>query len=105
MVRLALEALGERLGPRSKERTSTCIHDLGSPRTPSVRSKHRLAWEQLEPRALLTAIPGYDYVVTGYRWSNPAHITYSIAPDGVFWDHGTNNLNATLNAKLGTSGT
>jgi hypothetical protein len=34
-------------------------------------------------------------------WPNPAHITYSIAPDGVFWDHGTNNLNSTFNAKLG----
>ena len=32
---------------------------------------------------MMTAIPGYDYVVTGYRWSNPSRITYSIAPDGV----------------------
>ena len=40
----------------------------------------------------------------GTSWPNPSHITYSIAPDGVFWDHGTNNLNATFNAKFGTSG-
>ncbi len=52
----------------------------------------------------MSVIPGYDYVLTGESWSNPAHITYSIAPDGVFWDHGTNNLNATFNAKFGTSG-
>ena len=52
----------------------------------------------------MTAIPGYDYVVTGYSWPNPNHITYSIAPDGVLWDHGTNDLNAVFNAKFGTSG-
>ena len=40
----------------------------------------------------------------GDSWPNPSHITYSIAPDGVFWDHGINNLNATFNAKFGTSG-
>jgi hypothetical protein len=54
---------------------------------------------------MLLATPGYDYVLTGYSWPNPAQITYSIAPDGVFWDHGTNNLNATFNAKFGTDGT
>ena len=40
----------------------------------------------------------------GPSWPNPSHITYSIAPDGVFWDHGINNLKATFNAKFGTSG-
>ena len=53
----------------------------------------------------MTGGPGYDYVLTGYSWQNPARITYSIAPDGVFWDHGTNALNATFNAKFGASGT
>ena len=52
----------------------------------------------------MSVIPGYDYVLSGESWPNPSHITYSIAPDGVFWDHGTNNLNATFNAKFGTSG-
>jgi hypothetical protein len=56
--------------------------------------------EALESRELLTTA-GYDFVSSGYRWSNPAHITYSIAPDGVFWDHGPNNLNATFNARFG----
>jgi hypothetical protein len=49
-------------------------------------------------------VSGYDYVLSGESWPNPAHITYSIAPDGVFWDHGTNNLNATFNTKFGTGG-
>jgi hypothetical protein len=42
-----------------------------------------------------------DYVLSGFRWNNPAHITYSIAPDGVFWDHGVNNLTAVFDAKFG----
>ena len=53
----------------------------------------------------MTAIAGYDYLLSGESWADPSHITYSIAPDGVFWDHGTNNLNATFNAKFGTDGT
>jgi len=52
----------------------------------------------------MSVTPGYDYVLQGEKWSNPGHITYSIAPDGVWWDHGTNNLNATFNARFGTSG-
>ena len=40
----------------------------------------------------------------GTSWANPGHITYSLAPDGVYWDHGTNSLNASFNAKFGTSG-
>jgi hypothetical protein len=50
------------------------------------------------------ATSGVDYVVTGYSWPSPSHITYSIAPDGVYWDHGTNVLNSTFNAAFGTSG-
>ena len=64
----------------------------------------RPSYERLEDRSLMTS-PGYDYLLTGNSWANPGHITYSIAPDGVFWDHGTNNLNATFNARFGTSGT
>ena len=52
----------------------------------------------------MSVVPGYDYVLSGTGWPNPSHITYSIAPDGVLWDHGINNLNATFNAKFGTSG-
>ena len=55
-------------------------------------------------RTLLTSTSGYDYVLTGDSWPNPSHITYSIAPDGVSWDNGVNVLNATFNAKFGTTG-
>lgn len=57
-------------------------------------------WEALELRALMSAAAG-DYQLTGLQWSDPAHITFSIAPDGVFWDHGVNNLQATFDASLG----
>src|SRR5262245_27169213 len=60
--------------------------------------------ELLEARRLLTWTPGYDYQLSGESWPYPNHITYSIAPDGVFWDHGTNDVNATFNARLGTDG-
>lgn len=56
--------------------------------------------EGLEGRALLTTA-GTDYVLSGFHWANPAHITYSIAPDGVEWDHGVNDLTAALDARLG----
>ncbi len=57
--------------------------------------------EPLEGRALLTITPGYDYLLSGYQWTNPSHITYSIAPDGVMWENGVNNLNAVFNARFG----
>ena len=72
--------------------------------TPSRRSSLRrtAVLERLEERQLLTAaVAGVDYVLTGFSWSNPAHITYSIAPDGVSWDHGVNDLNAVLDNKVG----
>jgi hypothetical protein len=56
-----------------------------------------LTLESLEGRALLSA----DYVLSGTQWPNPSHITYSIAPDGVDWVVGNNNLNATFNAEFG----
>jgi hypothetical protein len=59
--------------------------------------------EVLESRQLLSAVPGFDYRLSGYRWSNPARITYSIPPDGVFWDRGVNRLNAEFDARFGSS--
>jgi hypothetical protein len=51
----------------------------------------------------LLATAGTDYALSGYRWANPAHVTYSIAPDGTPWGGGTNALNATFDAELGAS--
>jgi hypothetical protein len=65
----------------------------------SLRRKVRLSCERLEGRELLST-PGYDYNLSGLQWPDPSHITYSIAPDGVFWGHGTNDLNARF-AQLG----
>lgn len=52
------------------------------------------------------ATAGADYVLAGanLQWSDPSRITYSIAPDGVFWGHGTNTLNAYFNSTIGTNG-
>src|SRR5215469_16821852 len=58
--------------------------------------------EGLEGRTLL-ATAGTDYALSGYRWSNPAHVTYSIVPDGTPWGGGASDLNATFDAKLGAS--
>lgn len=74
----------------------TTLHG-GNRRT---RKSLRPVAETLEGRMLL-ATPGYDYLLSGYQWDNPGLITYSIAPDGVFWDHGVNNLNAAFNTRLG----
>src|SRR5438270_8355794 len=106
MVRFMPKALTERLaaacGGNGKTRSSESRKSvLDRP----ARRRHRPSCDQLEDRSLMTRIPGYDYVLTGYSWQNPARITFSVAPDGVFWDHGTNALNATLNAKFGASGT
>jgi len=103
MAWFALRSLGERPGIRNRDerRERSGVRRDQTDRT--GRRHRRLLCERLEERALM-ASPGYDYVLTGYSWSNPAHITYSIAPDGVFWDHGTNVLNATFNAKFGASG-
>jgi hypothetical protein len=59
-------------------------------------------WETLEARELLTS-PGYDYNLSGLQWPDPSHITASIAPDGVWWDHGVNDLNATFTARFGNA--
>lgn len=49
----------------------------------------------------MLSVAGVDYALSGFQWADPSHVTYSIAPDGVFWGHGANNLNATLDARLG----
>lgn len=103
MAWFALRSLGERPGIGNRDDRRECSGDRRDQTDRTGRRHRRLLCERLEERALM-ASPGYDYVLTGYSWSNPAHITYSIAPDGVFWDHGTNVLNATFNAKFGASG-
>ena len=59
--------------------------------------------ERLEDQALMRLS---RVTTTSSRASlvNPAHITYSIAPDGVLWDHGTNDLNAVFNAQVRDGG-
>ena len=63
-------------------------------------TRARLQVESLEGRTLLSS-GSSDYVLSGTQWADPGHITYSIAPDGVAWDAGPNNLNATFNAQFG----
>src|SRR5271165_4798300 len=97
------EMLGEQLGLVCREgrREPKQFGKKGAKRTD--RRTRRLCCDRLEERTLMSVTPGYDYVLTGESWPNPSHITYSIAPDGVFWDHGTNVLNSTFNAKFGNS--
>ncbi len=66
----------------------------------AARRKLLAFYDSLEDRALM-ATAGYDYLVSGFQWQNPSRITYSIAPDGVYWDHGTNALNASMDAQIG----
>ncbi|MDR3637623.1 MAG: DUF4214 domain-containing protein [Isosphaeraceae bacterium] len=69
-------------------------------RTRHRRTRRSLCRETLERRTLMSGSGG-DYVLTGTQWPDPAHITYSIAPDGVSWDVGNNDLNAAFNALFG----
>src|SRR5262249_14996067 len=55
--------------------------------------------EMLETRELPSSAAA-DFALSGYRWANPGRITYSIAPDGVLWDHGKNDLNADFDGKV-----
>jgi Matrixin len=100
----AFEMLGEHFGLLRREGRREPKHFWKRVANRTDRRTRRLCCDRLEERALMSVVPGYDYVLTGYSWPNPSHITYSIAPDGVWWDHGINNLNATFNAKFGTSG-
>jgi hypothetical protein len=105
MLRIATARLGGNFAPGNTEVERTRRECPGRSADRSRHLKRRPSCERLEDRSLMTSTPGYDYVLTGYSWPDPNRITYSIAPDGVFWDHGTNNLNATFNAKFGAGGT
>jgi predicted Zn-dependent protease len=72
-------------------------------RTARGRSRCPIACEALEPRELLTGL-GTDYTLMGGQWNNSQTITYSFPPDGVAWDQGTNNINASLDAEYGGTG-
>ena len=69
----------------------------GAPRASMLRMAARC--EALETRQMLSGTSA-DYVLSGYSWSNPAHITYSFPADGTPWDGGTDNLNATMAAQF-----
>src|SRR6267154_2540624 len=71
---------------------------LGAPRTSSARREPQ--WDTLESRQMLSTA-STDYVLSGFTWTNPSKITYSIPTDGISWDQATNNLNATLNSEYG----
>jgi hypothetical protein len=70
------------------------------PRPAKARPRRLIACEALEPRELLSGL-GTDYTLMGGQWNNSQTITYSIAPDGVQWGGGVNNVNATLDAQYG----
>jgi hypothetical protein len=60
------------------------------------RARALSQWDALEEKQLLSGPT--DYVLSGQSWANPSKITYSFAPDGVNWDGGVDNLNASMNA-------
>jgi hypothetical protein len=80
---------------------AACQRGKQSRASSRARLRTRPCLEGLESRALLSAVAGVDYLFSGFQWANPGQITYSIVPDGVQWDHGITNLNATFNAKIG----
>jgi len=99
--------LGEQLGIRCKDGRFRFglylgLQGLVRPRRGPKRTQRPLC-EPLEDRALM-ATAGIDYTLTGLKWSDPSRITYSIAPDGVYWGHGTDTLNAYFNSTIGTNG-
>jgi hypothetical protein len=69
----------------------------GAPRASKLRMAPRV--ESLEARQMLSGTAS-DYVLSGYSWSNPSHITYSFPADGTPWDGGTDNLNAAFAAQF-----
>ena len=101
---LVLEMLGEHFGLAFREGKRQPRTISKSRANRSDRRARHLGCDRLEERTLLTVTPGTDYVLYGTSWPNPGHITYSIAPDGVYWDHGVNSLTASFNTKFGTSG-
>src|SRR5436305_12852191 len=101
MIGFSFGTWSDRVGIRTRDgRLGVDRQVLGGSRRRAIRV-WRTSWERLEARELL-ASPGSDYRLSGLQWPDPSHITYSLAPDGVFWDHGVNNANATFDAQLGT---
>ena len=43
---------------------------------------------------------GVDYTLMGGQWDNAKPISFSVAPDGVNWNQGVNNVNTQLNAEF-----
>ena len=74
---------------------------IGSPRTNSQRKEPRL--ETLESRQMLS-VAGVDYRLSGFAWTNPGRITYSVPADGTMWDVAANDINAKLTASYGGLG-
>ena len=102
MALLAMQRLRGSFGSLGKQRNGQKRPRQGGRSQRGDRCR-RPECQSLETRTLLTATPGYDYVLTGKSWPDPAHLTYSIAPDGVSWDNGVNVLNATFNAQFGSA--
>lgn len=67
-------------------------------RLQKVQRREAISVERLEERVLL-------YATSGNAWPNKDLITISFMPDGTNMGGGTNNLNATFNAKFGTAAT
>jgi len=44
---------------------------------------------------------GVDYTLMGGQWDNSKPISFSVAPDGVSWNQGVNNVNTQLGAEFG----
>ena len=66
-------------------------------------SKRRLVLEVLEGRELLSGL-GTDYTLMGGQWDNSRPVSFSVAPDGVNWDQGTNEVNGKLNSEFSGAG-
>src|SRR5215468_11281091 len=104
MVGFSCGTRSDRVGIRTRD---VCLgvdrrRGGGARRKPGGGRPVCTAWETLEARELLTS-PGYDYNLSGLQWPDPSHITASIAPDGVWWDHGVNDLNAGFTARFGNA--
>jgi hypothetical protein len=95
-IALRARRRGQRTAYASKVTAMNARHR--DPRT--RRTRRTPGAERLEERTVLSG-GGANYVLSGTQWPNPAHITYSIAPDGVNWGAGNNNLNATFDAQFG----
>lgn len=103
MLGLPMVQLGERTWTGCKDvgrRIGSRIVDARARARARRRRLRPTLSEVLEERQLLSAA-GVDYVISGYKWSDPSRITYSIAPDGVSWISGTNTISSAFDAKFG----